>query len=60
MINAYEKELIAAFFQGGNAKEKTLSDIRGILEIIKEAVTESKSEQQTAHVFHPDRPNPAR
>ena len=62
MINTVEKELIIAYFNGGNAKDiKDASHLKGLLEAIKESTTESKTSREEEPAFHGASPrrNPA-
>lgn len=56
MINITEKELIIAFFQGGNAKDMHPDAMAVALEKIKEAANQSKVDgdgKRMATVVHP-------
>ncbi|MBU4285168.1 hypothetical protein KKF60_02315 [Patescibacteria group bacterium] len=55
MINSIEEKLIIAYLQGGNAKDKSPAILKECLEVIKEAITESKSGQSKAEIFAPRR-----
>lgn len=53
-----EKELIVAFFQGGNAKDMHPDAMAAALEKIKEAANQSKVDgdgKRMATVFHPEK-----
>ncbi|KKU18844.1 MAG: hypothetical protein UX31_C0017G0022 [Candidatus Nomurabacteria bacterium GW2011_GWA1_46_11] len=41
-MNSYEKELIIAYFQGGNAKDKGAQIIEEVLDVIRKAVTSNE------------------
>jgi hypothetical protein len=63
MIHPYEKELIVAYFNGGNAKDKGAGEIEVILKTIKDSAKDSciKEELQNPSLAPGmQRPNPAR
>lgn len=56
MINSYEKEVIVAYFQGGNAAGLTSPEVlRDLLDVIKEATKDSRSEMPKGGVSYPNR-----
>lgn len=40
-MTTYQKELVDAYFKGGNAKDKTAEEIRRVIKVIKEEALKS-------------------
>ena len=53
MIHLYEKELIAAYFQGGNAVSVGAKELAVILDVIKTAASDSKIGSPAGQIFAP-------
>lgn len=56
-MNEEEKELIKAYFEGGNAKGQDISILKGILELIRDTVATSEKKPKMATTFHPSHSN---